>query len=130
MKAYYLLWSGAPAWGAVAALVAALGACDGRSSATDRAAEGPTSPSGPTSPAATCGDAICEEGETCIGCPEDCGACSTGSCCATHPGGCGDVAVRDCVMAKDSRCGMVWDPGCVWEVSSLGCGACPNGGAP
>jgi hypothetical protein len=63
-----------------------------------------------------CGDALCSAklGETCEGCPQDCGTCED-DCCAPHaPGGCNVAAVQSCVCALSSFCcDVAWDETCV-----------------
>jgi len=104
---------------------------------------------------AYCADGVCEGGETCATCPQDCGACpycgdgecagdentascpvdcgvSREPCCVEHDGpGCEDAAVQACVCGDDYYwrcCSTVWDEWdliCVYRATQY-CGlACP-----
>lgn len=79
-----------------------------------------------------CGNGNCEFDETCATCAQDCGACS-GSCCLPQTGpGCADPAVYACVCQFDSYCCTdQWDSICAIETEQ--CNTCagdccePNG---
>ena len=87
--------------------------------------------------ATTCGDAVCELGEACADCPEDCGVCPecgdgecngeetcadcavdcgdcAGDCCDSNgSAGCEDGACQDAVCASDAFCcENTWDTYC------------------
>ncbi len=74
-----------------------------------------------------CGNGTCEDGESCIDCPLDCGGC-VGFCCALHPyPGCFDAACQGCVCGYDGACCQtVWDEECVALVNDECAGACPE----
>ncbi len=87
----------------------------------------------PPRPAPGCGDGVCQEGESCAGCPDDCGPCPPdGPCCEAHETPrCDDEAVTKCVCEADDWCCKVhWDPLCVSEASGCGadCGPAPSCG--
>ncbi len=54
-----------------------------------------------------------------------------GDCCSAHPGpGCENPIVSSCVCLGDAGCcEQSWDPQCVDEVTSLGCGICEASGS-
>ncbi len=76
----------------------------------------------------SCGDGICGWEESCVACPQDCGACSGDCCKGNGTPGCKDAAVSECVCAQDAFCCQSeWDSICAQEVTNFGCGEC--GGA-
>jgi len=66
---------------------------------------------GATCPASFCGDGVCGPGESCQGCPGDCGACTRG-CGAYYGGGCQGCACEPCVVAALPSCASLWDDTC------------------
>lgn len=72
-----------------------------------------------------CGDAVCDETESCESCPEDCGECMAGCCEPSDAPGCVDGEIQVCVCALDAFCcESSWDDICVAEVEEYGCGDC------
>ncbi|MGM0576053.1 MAG: hypothetical protein ACQEXJ_10025 [Myxococcota bacterium] len=82
-------------------------------------------------PEPVCGDGACTPGETCDGCPGDCGACPPAPCCEAHGYlGCDDPAVEACVCDADAYCcDTAWDSICV-GIASDTCEAGCQGTAP
>jgi len=78
-----------------------------------------------------CGDGNCDiwGGETCSGCPKDCGPCGDG-CVATPYPGCNGCKCQSCVCQMDPFCCQSsWDGLCVSECYECGgCGCTANCG--
>lgn len=79
-------------------------------------------------PPKTCGDHTCDDGETCLTCPEDCGVCP----------GCGDgrcdgnetcaSCSRDCGVCPGCGNGVCTPPGETCYSCPADCGSCPGCG--
>src|SRR5262249_1257742 len=91
-------------------------------------------------PPVTCGDGSCDPGETCTGCPPDCGACPTvcgdatcspGENCLNCPDDCGSCPpCGDGTCASGEDCGACpADCGCAPGETCMGgvCAGCGNG---
>jgi len=77
-----------------------------------------------------CGDEKCEDQESCLTCPKDCGNCS-GDCCQAHDAvGCNDMQVTKCVCEMDPFCcEVMWDDICAdiaIDMCDAQCGCVPN----
>ncbi len=72
-----------------------------------------------------CGDGVCEEGESCLGCPLDCGVCcGDGACVPEHGEDCA-TCLADCFCADDARCDVptrACVPACTPDCEDRACG--------
>lgn len=78
-------------------------------------------------PGPVCGDGSCdgENNETCLSCPQDCGACAGPCCEANGTPGCDDPQLSACVCEFEGVCCEgPWDAECVSAIERRGCGAC------
>ena len=93
------------------------GTCDDGDVCDERGQCGP--------PPASCGDAVCDAGESCLTCPADCGVCcGDGTCTAEHGENCG-TCIADCACAAGERCdpnGLRCEPGCMANCDDRVCG--------
>ena len=80
-------------------------------------------------PGPVCGDDTCDDGESCVTCPGDCGECTDSDCCEPHDdAGCSDAACQADVCADDQFCcNASWDEACV-ELAFEICESCEGGG--
>src|SRR3989344_8895732 len=79
---------------------------------------------------ATCGDAVCDAGETCSSCSEDCGICICGDALCEGDETC-DICPEDCGACGGSFCGdAVCDIDETCASCSEDCGACPPASPP
>lgn len=64
----------------------------------------PQQPTSPPAPSAVCGNGVCESGETCSSCADDCGSDNPDDACANYclcPDGISAAAVSDCSLCSN-----------------------------
>ncbi|MCB9553584.1 MAG: chitobiase/beta-hexosaminidase C-terminal domain-containing protein [Myxococcales bacterium] len=83
-------------------------------------------------PPASCGDEVCQPGETCLDCPADCGfCCGNLRCSPEHGEDCATCPV-DCGCGPDERCDIgarACNPACLADCDDRICGDDGCGGA-